>query len=401
MNFPYQVLIINVRLVVQLTVCTGREAMNQRSIPLGRFYNIPVGIDTSWFLIYILFTWSLATSYFPSEYKNWSTGDYWFLGALTAMLFFGSVLLHELAHSLVSLRFNIPVRRITLYIFGGLSELVSEPPTAGAKFWISLAGPVMNLVLAGFLAGLSLIAEAITPLLAILKYLAYINLLLGVFNLLPGFPLDGGHMLMALIWQVTGKKHWGVLTAARVGVMIAYLFILVGGFELITGSQINGIWSAFMGWFLLNASGTAIRREKLQELLTGHKAAEAMNRAYTVIYGNTSLQSLVDEHILGSGKRSFIVKQDETVVGLLTLHAFRQVSKDAWPTTLVEQVMIPSKDFKQIGPDTEIWDALVEMDRDGVNQLPVMADGQIQGMLTREDVITYLRSMEPTRKSGN
>lgn len=372
--------------------------MTRQSLILGRIFGIPIGIDYSWFLIFVLVIWTLATSYFPSEFKNWSTAEYWIMGALTALLFFGSVLLHELAHSLAAERFKIPVRRITLYIFGGISEMKTEPATAGAEFWITLSGPVVNLVLGGLLAGLAAVVSSIEPLLAMLKYLAYINLILGAFNLLPGFPLDGGSVLMSLVWKVTRKKNWGILAAASVGIFIAYLFILAGSFLLLNGSMINGLWTAFLGWFLLNSSGSAVRRERLQEILSGHTVAEAMSRGYTIVYADTTLQGLVDDHILGSGRRSFLVKKDDLVVGLLTLHALQTVPKEKWATSTVEQVMIPTAKFKQIRLDTGIWEAIEEMDRDGVNQLPVMSEGQVLGMLTREDVISFLRGLQTAKK---
>lgn len=377
--------------------------MNRQSLSLGRVYGIPVGIDYSWFLVFVLVTWTLATSYFPTEFKNWTAVEYWVVSGVTAFLFFFSVLLHELGHSLVAKRFKIPVEKITLYIFGGISEIKAEPETASAEFWITLAGPAVNLILAGILAALaaaiSPAASTVSPLLAVLKYLAYINLILGVFNLLPGFPLDGGSVLMAVIWLITHKKHWGILAAGSVGSLIAYVLIFAGVFQVIGGGVISGLWTAFLGWFMLNASGSAVRRERLQELLTGHTVAEAMSRGYVVIYADTSLQTLFDEHILGSGGRSYIVTKDNRVVGLLTMHALRKIPKESWPETTVEQVMIPLAEFRQIDANTGIWDALEEMDRDGVNQLPVMTGDQIQGMLTREDVISYLRSLQPARRS--
>ncbi len=372
--------------------------MNRQTLTIGWIRGIPIGIDYSWFLIFILVAWTLATSYFPSEFTNWSQAEYWIVGGFTTLLFFGSVLLHELAHSLVARRFGIPVKRITLYIFGGISETQIEPETAGAEFWITVSGPLVNLILAGLLAGLAIFAAGFEPLLATLKYLAYINLLLGLFNLLPGFPLDGGSVLMSIIWRITRNKHWGTLAAASIGSFIAYLLILVGALQVFSGNLINGLWIAFIGWFMLTASGAAVRRERLQELLSGHTVQEAMSLGYTILYADTTLQTLVDEHILGSSRRSFIVQKDQQVIGLLTIHALQKIPKDCWSTTTVEQAMIPTSDFKQIGPQTGIWEAMAEMDRDGVNQLPVMEDGQIRGMLTREDILSFLKRLQTPRR---
>ncbi len=368
--------------------------MNRQAIPVGRIFGIPVGIDISWFLIFALVTWSLAASYFPAEFKNWPKALYWVVGGVTAFCFFGSVFLHELAHSLVAQRFQIPVKSITLYIFGGISEMKIEPPTARSEFWITLAGPVMNLLLAGLLALLAIVFSAVAPLQALIKYLAYINLILGLFNLIPGYPLDGGSVLMAIIWGVTHKRHWGIIAAATVGNIVAYVLIMLGILQVFGGSLWNGLWTAFIGWFLSNASGGVIRQERLKGLLSGHVVSEAMSKNYVVIYPDTTLQCLVDEHILGSSRRSFIVKGDDQVVGMLTMHAMQNVPKDEWNARTVEELMIPISRLLTIQPSTGLFEAIQEMDRDGVNQLPVIVDGQIQGILTREDVISFLGRLQ-------
>ncbi len=368
--------------------------MNKSSLPFWRVNGIPIQVDFSWFLIFALITWSLATSYFPTDYKNWSTPLYWAIGALTAGLFFVSVFLHELAHSLVAQRFHIPVRKITLYIFGGISEMKVEPPTATSELWITLSGPLMNLLLAGLFALLSLAFPSIAPVQALTRYLAYANLLLGAFNLIPGYPLDGGSVLMAIIWGITHKRQWGIITAAYAGNIIAYLLIFFGAVQLFGGNIMNGLWIAFIGWFMLNASTGAVRQERLKGLLLGHKVSEAMSKQYIFVYPDTTLQYLVENHILGSPQRSFLVKKDERVVGMLTIHAVQAIPKNEWPSKTVEQVMIPAAQMITVSPDTELYDAIQAMDRDGVNQLPVMANGDIQGILTREDVISYLRRLQ-------
>lgn len=370
--------------------------MNKNSIRLGQIFGIPVGIDFSWFLVFILFTWSFATGYYPAEFKNWSTVEYWAVGAVTAVMLFASVLLHELGHSWVALQYKIPVRSITLYIFGGISQISAEPTSALSEFWITIIGPIVSFALAGIFAILTIIVSGFAPLLALFKYLAYINLVLGAFNLIPGFPLDGGGVLMSIVWGITHNRHRAVLFASIAGNVFAYLFIFYGVFQIFSGNLMNGLWIAFIGWFILTASRGQIQQERIKGLLSGHKASEAMTRSYTAIQSDTTLQFLVDDHILGGSRRSFIVEQAGQVIGLLTLHHLKDIPKDHWSTTTVAQAMIPASQLKQIGPDTELWEAIAEMDRDGVNQLPVMAAGQIQGMLTREDVISYLRKiLEP------
>jgi Zn-dependent protease len=322
------------------------------------------------------------------------------VGAATAVMLFASVLLHELGHSWMALRYKIPVRSITLYIFGGISQISSEPTSALSEFWITIAGPIVSFALAGIFALLSILVSGFAPLLALFKYLAFINLILGAFNLIPGYPLDGGGVLMAIVWGITHDRHRAILFASVSGIVFANLFIFLGVYRIFGGDLLNGLWTAFIGWFLLNASRGQVTRERIKELLSGHKASEAMSRNYTAIQSDTTLQYLVDDHILGGSRRSFIVEKANEVIGLLTLHHLKDIPKDQWSTTTAAQAMIPASQMKQIRLDTELWDALEEMDRDGVNQLPVMADSQIKGILTREDVISYLRKIqEPGKKS--
>ncbi len=367
--------------------------MNSRTISLGRIFGIPIGLDYSWFLIFALLTWTMAVGYYPAEFKNWPVVQYWVMGAITAIMLFVSVLLHELGHSVVAMHYKIPVRSITLFIFGGVSLIGAEPPSAAAGFWIAIVGPVVSFLLAAFFSLMYSLFSGIAPLLALLKYLVYINIALGVFNLIPGFPLDGGGVFRAIVWRFTHNMRRATFIAANVGRFIAYLFIFLGVWQIFAGNFINGIWIAFIGWFLETAAVAQVQQLALHDTLAGHKVAQAMNRQYSSLPSDTTLQKLVDDHILGGGRRSFVIERGANVIGLLTLHGIKEVPRSEWPTRTVAQIMIPIEQAKRVRPDEELWAALEEMDRDGVNQLPVMTDGQIQGMLSREDIIAYLRTL--------
>ena len=232
---------------------------------------------------------------------------------------------------------------------------------------------------------------AAAPLLVFVKYLVYINATLALFNLIPGSPLDGGRVFRAVVWGITHNLRRATLIAANVGRFIAFIFILFGVWQIF-GNFGNGLWIALIGWFLESTASSQIQQQTLQELLAGHRVSDVMNRNYAVIPGETTLQQLVDYHILGSGRRCFIITQGDKVTGLLTLHRIKEAPRTEWPTTTVAQVMIPAPQMKRVQPDAELWTALEEMDRDGVNQLPVMTDGQMLGMLSRDDIIGFLRS---------
>ena len=368
--------------------------MNRHTIPLGRIMGIPIGLDYSWFLIFVLLTWTMAVGYYPAEFKNWPAAMYWVIGAATAIMLFVSVLLHELGHSVVAMRYKVPVRSITLFIFGGVSQIATEPPTATAGFWISLIGPIVSFALAALFRLLQPLSTGVVPLLALFKYLTYINVALGLFNLVPGFPLDGGGVFRAIVWGFTHNMHRATLIAANVGRFIAYLFIIFGVWQIIGGHFIDGMWIAFIGWFLESAAVAQVKQETLQGVLSGHRVSEAMRRDFTAVVPDTTLEELVNDHILGAGRRSLIVKRGDRVAGLLTLHHIKGIPRSDWPTVRADQAMIPAEQMKRVRPDAQLWTALEEMDRDGVNQLPVMTDGQIQGMLSREDVISYLRTLQ-------
>ena len=368
--------------------------MTRQALPLGRILGIPIALDYSWFLIFGVLTWSLAASYYPVEFRGWTPLLYWTTAAVTALMLFASVLLHELGHSVVALRYKIPVRSITLFIFGGVAQIGAEPPSATAEFFIAIAGPAVSLVLEGlFRLTMPLVAGS-EPVWGLVKYLAYINLALVLFNLIPGYPLDGGRVFRAIIWGLTSNMRRATLVAANAGRFFGFLFIFVGVWQMFRGDLGGGVWIAFIGWFLDNAASAQVQQVVFRGLLSGHTVAQAMSRSCATVPVDVTLQRLVDEQILGHGQRCFLVSRGADTVGLITLHRIKEVPRAQWAATSAGQVMIPWQELKRIGLDAELWSALQQMDRDGVNQLPVVSDDRVVGMLSREDVITFLRTVQ-------
>ena len=368
--------------------------MTRQNVPLGRILGIPIGLDYSWFLIFALLTWMLGGSYYPAEFKNWPPLLYWFMGGVTAVMLFASVLLHELGHSVVAIRYRIPVRSITLFVLGGVAQIGAEPPSAIAEFWIAIAGPIVSLSLAVFFSALKPVTAGIEPLLGLVKYLAYINLALVLFNLIPGYPLDGGRVFRAIVWAVTKNMRRATLMAANAGRLFGFLFIFAGVWRVFSGDFGGGLWIVFIGWFLENAASAQIQQVMLQGVLAGHRVSQAMSTGCPAVPADLTLQQLVDEHILTSGRRCFLVNRGDNTLGLMTLHRVKEVSRPDWAHTTAAKVMLPLGELRRIGPDAELWAALQQMDRDGVNQLPVMTDNRVVGMLSREDVITFLRTVQ-------
>ncbi len=372
--------------------------MNGRHVvPLGKISGIPLGLDYSWFFVFALLTWTLAAGYFPSEFHGWSASTYWAMGVLTTILLFACVLLHELGHAVVALRFQVPVRRITLFIFGGIAQIGAEPPNAWAEFLIAVAGPIVSLALAALFAVMQALTHDISPIFGLAKYLAYINFVLVLFNCIPGFPLDGGRVLRAVIWAVTDNYRRATLIAAYIGRSFGFLFIALGVWRMFQGDFGGGLWTAFIGWFLENAASSQIYQVIFQGLLAGHTVSQAMSNHCTTVPADLPLQQVVDEHILREGQRCLLVNRGEDTVGLMTLHRIKEVPRTAWSTTLAAQVMLPLEKLKKLQFDTGLWGALQLMDRDGVNQLPVINDHHVVGMLSREDVLTFLRTLQEVK----
>ncbi len=368
--------------------------MTRHNIPLGKIFGIQIGLDYSWFVIFALLTWMLAVSYYPDEFKNWSPPLYWLTGAVTALMLFASVLLHELGHSVIALHYKIPVRSITLFLFGGVAQIEKEPPSPKVEFLVAIGGPLVSLALAILFYAMQPMTAGVAPLLGLTKYLAYITLALVLFNLIPGYPLDGGRVLRAIIWAITGNMNRSTSIAANVGRFFAFLLIFGGIVQMIHGNVGDGIWIAFIGWFLDNAASVQLQQLSLQGLLKGYRVAQAMNTHYAVVPESLTLQELVDERILTSGQRYFLVNRGEKTLGMITLHRVKDVPREKWVATNVSDVMLPFHDLKCTEPDTELWSALENMDRVGVNQMPVVEAGQVVGMLSRDDAITFLRSLQ-------
>lgn len=367
--------------------------MARSTVPLGRIMGIPINLDYSWFLIFGLLTWMLASNYYPKEFKHWTPAMYWMTAAATALLLFASVLLHELGHAFVALRSNIPVRSITLFIFGGVAQIGAEPLTPKAEFLIAIAGPAVSLALALLFTVLQPALAAFEPLLGVVKYLAYINLALAVFNLIPGFPLDGGRVFRSIVWAATKDMTRATLIAANAGRFFGFLFIFSGVWRALSG-DLGGLWIAFIGWFLENAASAQVHQVTFQGLLAGHSVSQAMSSHCPSVAPNLTLQQLVDEHVLGSGRRCFLVAEGGQTLGLMTLHRIKEVPRSEWGNTTAAQVMLPIGELKRISPQTDLWAALQHLDRDGVNQLPVMTGDHVDGMLSRDDVITFLGTMQ-------
>ena len=374
----------------------GTGTMAQRppahgsGVPLGRVFGIPIYLHPSWFIIFALITVSLRTQ-FTSQHPHWTPAQHWMLGIVTSVLFFASVVFHELSHSVVAMRYKIPVRSITLFVFGGLSSIEREPESAKQEFNIAVAGPLSSLFLAGcfwliahFWHGNEMVAAAA-------GWLWWINLLLALFNLVPGFPLDGGRILRGIVWGINKNFTHATQIAANAGRAFAYLMIIVGIWQALNGNWIGGLWIAFIGWFLLSAAQESYAHVAIRSTLTGLRAEDMMTSDVPTVPRDLSLEEYVHE-VLRTGRRCHIVTGAGTPVGMITLHAVRKVPRENWSSNSVQAAMLSLDHVHSAAPDEPALGVLERMQREDIDQMPILAEGRIIGMIGREAILRVLHT---------
>jgi len=373
-------------------------------VKLGRIAGISIGLHYSWFLIALLIALSLA-QHFRTVAPAWSGAIVWTAAVVTGLLFFAALLLHELAHSLVAKSRGLRVRAITLFALGGVSQIESEASNAKSEFSIAIAGPVTSLAIGLVLLGIAWLTgwkpgtEPATPVVSVLVWLGYINIMLAVFNMIPGYPLDGGRVLRAVIWWVTGNANRSTRLAARVGQVVAFLFILTGLYRFFIGANFGGLWLAFIGWFLLDASRSSYVQVELIAALRDRRVTDIMDRDYATVEGHLSLQDFVDEYVLRTGRRCFVVIQNDRVSGLITTHEIKKIDRGDWPQSSVQSVMRPLAQLRTVAPETPAIQDLELMSSEDINQLPVIADGQLKGVFSRSHVLRFLRTQAELQRN--
>jgi Zn-dependent protease/predicted transcriptional regulator len=358
---------------------------------LGRILGIPIRLHASWFLIAALITWSLAAGYFPQANPGWSSLTYLIVGAVASLLFFASVLLHELGHSILALREGVPVKSITLFIFGGVAQIGREPPTAGAEFRIAIAGPLTSLGLAAIFGGLGAVLTEYEVVAAPLAYLGRINLLLAAFNMIPGFPLDGGRVLRAALWQFGGGYQNATRWAARAGQAIAFGFIGFGVLQFFLGGLTNGLWLAFIGLYLNNAARASYQQVALQDMLAGLKARNVMIERCAPVSSDIRLDRLVEDHLLKGDERCFFVSDSDDPQGVITLDDVKGVSRVQRERLTAGQVMTSANAAFAADAEDDVWGLVQRMNEDNVRTVPILEDGRLLGVVTLEHLWNQVR----------
>ena len=364
----------------------------QANLKLGKIFGIPIGLNASWFIIFGLFTFSLATGYFPAQNPDFPFLGNIFLGFFASLLLFASVLAHELGHAYIAIRNKIPVRQINLFLLGGVAQIEQEPKSAGAEFRIAIAGPIVSIILALIFGGLSLLDQVAPAIATPSAYLARANLYLTAFNLLPGFPLDGGRVLRAIIWKYTADQQKATRIATISGQAVAYGLIGFGVFTAIVQRNIvGGMWLGFIGLYLRNAAVATQRHSKMEQSLQGITVSQVMNKNIYFVPNLISLQQLVDEYILSQGKKQFIVTNINYVLGYLTANNVYKIASQKWPFITTQQAMIPIEQLSGVRPDMQLTEALESVQNSDLDSIPVIDNNTIVGIISQEDVFRYLR----------
>jgi Zn-dependent protease/predicted transcriptional regulator len=360
------------------------------AVTLFRIAGIPVRVHASWLLILGLLTWSLSVGYFPHVLPGLPAGALWLQGLTAALLLFVSVLLHELAHSLAARRYGIPVSGITLHVFGGVSQLEREPDRPGAEFVIAIVGPLTSFAIAGVLALAAAVVGPAPAARALLAYLIFVNLLVGVFNLVPGFPLDGGRLLRAVLWKLKGDLQSATRMASQAGSIVAMILIALGIFRVFTGEFLGGLWFVLIGLFLRQAAEGSYQQLVLRNTLGPLAVRDVMTRDVIQVPADLSVERVVEEFFWPHRVSSFPVVDGGRVVGIVALDGLKEVPPERRSETPVRRLMLPLTDALVAAPADSLWRAFEKLTQNGLGRVVVLEDGRLVGYLSVKDVMHVL-----------
>ena len=366
-----------------------------RSFQIAKIFGIPFRLDFSWFLIFIFVTLMLAMSFFPDSFKGWNSAYYWIVGIATSLLFFASVIVHELAHSIVSKRTGIPVKSITLFLFGGIAQIGKEATQPKTDLVISIAGPASSVLLAGIFYGIAYLCNGWNVyLFALTSYLSYVNLILAVFNMIPGFPLDGGRVLRAIIWLATGNYLRATKIATTAGYAISIILIAAGALIFFIWGYFDGLWLIFIGFFLNGAARATYQQTILRENLKGYTAQDVISRDLPRIPRNVNLMDLIEGTLPRSPNQFYLVTDGDSVVGILTIWQIKKVPQSQWSLTNVANIMIPVEQLKVVRPADDASSIIEKFDQGQDDAVAVSSEGKVAGIITRQSLFDFAQRLQ-------
>ena len=358
---------------------------------LGRLFGVRIQVHFSWVFIFALIAWSLASSWLPSRYVGWSPTQYWTVGIIGSALLFVCVLIHELSHSLEAIRRGLRVNSITLFFLGGFSQIDGESRSASEEFWVSVVGPVASLGLACLFGLMYLnLRTSASPIAALTQYLMFVNLLVGVFNLIPAFPLDGGRVLRSLVWKATRSQERATRVASLTGSILGFGLIGVGVVAIFTNSLITGIWLMFIGWFIQSTASSVRQGSSERVFVSGRTVGDAMDEQFRVVQPGVSIRRLVDEYMVAKMERAYLVMLGDTFYGLITVTDVRRVPIAEWPRRWVSEAMTKAEDAITLAPEDPLEEGLKILADKNIQQAVVMKCDSPVGVLTRAGVLRVM-----------
>jgi Zn-dependent protease/CBS domain-containing protein len=363
-----------------------------RKIDLFNLFGFKVALDPSWFILAILIAWSLATGYFPATYEDLAPQTYWLMGVAGALGLFGSVVLHEFAHSWVARRHGLAMKGITLFIFGGVAEMSQEPPSPTVEFRVAVAGPIASVLIAIVSHGLVLAGNRAlwpVPVIGVLSYLAVINLVLVAFNAVPAFPLDGGRVLRSALWRSRSNLRWATRVTSRIGAGFGLLLIALGVFSVLTGNFIGGMWWALIGLFVRGAAQSSYQQLLLRQVLEGEEVRRFMNDQPISVDRSLSVEELVEGYIYRYHHKLFPVVDRERLVGCITSRQVKQLPREEWNRQTVGAIAVPCNDDNTVAPDEDAMRALAKMSRSANSRLLVVEEDRLLGILALKDLLRF------------
>jgi len=363
-----------------------------KKITLFKLLGFEIRVDISWVVIAVLITWSLARGFFPYYYPDLTQTLYWWMGITGAIGLFISVILHELSHSIVARKYGLTMKGITLFIFGGVAEMPEEPQNPKTEFFMAVAGPASSLVIGGICYLLYGLGIGILPLYmsAVLGYLALINTMLAIFNMLPAFPLDGGRIFRAALWKWKDNLKWATRTATRVGSIFGLLIIFAGIINIVTGNLTGGIWWFLIGLFLRNASEMSYRQLMTREALSGETVEDFMERDPLSAPPSISIQELVDDYIYRYHFKMFPVVENGNIAGCITTRQVKEIPRSQWVDTKVGDIAKNCSADNTVSPDEDAVKAMSRMNQTGNSRLLVVEQGKLVGVITLKDILRFL-----------
>ncbi len=368
--------------------------MLRSSIKLFKIFGIEIRLDYSWFIIFALLVYYFGFSYFPAILPGLNTGFIAIITLVTVLLFFFSILFHEVSHSVVAKKMGIPVSRISLFIFGGMSEIEKEPDKPTTELLMSIAGPIFSLFLGVIFVIIWYLTRKIAAISLPAGYLAFINLALGIFNLLPGYPLDGGRVLRSIIWKTTKNLKRATFIASTIGRVVGFIMIAVGIYFIFTNNFINGIWLAFIGWFVQSSAYLSYRQLIFDTSIKGFKVKDIMNENMVIVKNDITIGDLVNNYFMRYKYGIFPVVEDlenKKLIGFISIHDIKSIPREEWNSTRGSDIVEEVTEKEIIDGDAEANEAIKQMSKFNLNHLFILSDKKLKGMITKSDIMQFIK----------